>query len=856
MAGKENKVSAYRDKTKTMSNSIIVLTDLLIAAVMLIICSVYVSETNNKISAERRDAFAAVISSTVKAAENSLDAERFICMDRAGYINDREMTVGEALIYLDSSEMMSAASWHIVDYDTLCDASSQLALISDGSEAFGKIAAAVRLDRGEDKSDMLGTYTDNSTGRPSAAFCRDITLTADGVKKHYLLMRSVTLAQLTEDWKFPCGYENAGLLLIDSSGDYIIGSDSFDTDSFGEYIALYSDPGFDRSSAAAGNYFGHFGTRVFRNSSGVQSVYVCVPSHAAGLYFVGYIPESDAGQGKLGTGIVMVTGLGLLLIFIADISYMIYIGSRLTSSMKEAAAANEAKTQFLASMSHDIRTPMNAIMGLTVIARRNIGDPEKLGDCLNKISFAGNHLLTLINDVLDISKAESGKIKLNPAVCSLSDISDELVNMIKPQIREKNQEFDMHTRDIVHEHILADELRISQIFVNLLTNSVKYTGVGGKITVDLSERMLPDDPARVELVYSVKDTGVGMSEKFMQYMYHPFTRAVDTRIDKLQGTGLGLAITKRLIDIMEGTIECSSEQGRGTVFTVRLPLLIAEEENDVLMLPPMTVLIADDDEIALESAKEIFLSLGIEPDLVNSGKKAVDAAYEKHISGGDYSVIILDWKMTGLSGVETARRLRSSIGSETPILVASAYDWDEIEMDAYKAGVNGFINKPLFRTTVYSKLSAISRKMSGAGIIPEENAADLRGKRILVAEDNDLNWEIVHETLGYYGIISDRAENGKICVDILKTSAVDMYDAVLMDIQMPVMNGRDACVEIRRIKDEKKRTVPVIAMTADAFAEDIQACFDAGMDGHIAKPVDLKLLFRELRKAGVGKQSS
>ena len=855
MADKENKASAYRDKKKIMSKSVIVLTDLLIAAGMLIICSVYVSGTNNKISAERHNSFAAIVSSAAKAAEHSLDAERFICMDKAGYINGREMTVGEALIYLESSEMFSDASWHIVDYDTLCDASSQLALIPDGSEAFGKLAAAVRLDSDEDAPGMLGTYTDNTTGRSSAAFCRDIILTADGAKKHYLLMRSVTLAQLTRDWTFPTGYENAGLVLIDSSGDFVVGSDQFDTESFGEYIALYGDPGFDSSSAASGNYFGHFGTKVFRNNAGVQTIYVCVPSYSSGLYFVGYIPESYAGQGRLGTGIIIIAGLGLLIMFIVDICYIFYIGGRLTRSMDEAAAANAAKTQFLASMSHDIRTPMNAIMGLAVIARRNIGDTEKVGDCLNKISFAGNHLLTLINDVLDISKAESGKITLNPAVFSLSDIADELVNMIKPQIREKNQEFDIHTRDILHEHIFADELRISQIFVNLLTNSVKYTGVGGKITVELSERMLPDDPSRVELIYSVKDTGVGMSEKFMQYMYQPFTRAVDTRIDKLQGTGLGLAIIKRLVDIMEGTIECSSEQGKGTVFTVRLPLLIAEEDSDGLMLPPMTVLIADDDEISLESAKEIFLSLGIEPDLVNSGKKAVDAAYEKHVSRDDYSVIILDWKMTGLSGVETARRLRSSIGSETPILVASAYDWDEIEKEAYKAGVNGFINKPLFRTTVYSKLSAIGRKLSGAGIIPVENTADLKGKRILVAEDNDLNWEIVHETLGYYGIISDRAENGKVCVDIMKSSAVDMYDAVLMDIQMPVMNGRDACIEIRRMKDEKKRTVPVIAMTADAFAEDIQACLDAGMNGHIAKPVDLKLLFRELRKAGVGKQS-
>lgn len=855
MADKKNKGPEYRGKTKTISKSMIVLADLLIAAGMLIICSVYVSGTNNKISAERRDSFAAIVSSEVKIAENSLNTERFICMDRAGYINDREMTVGDALIYLDSSEMFSAASWHIVDYDTLCDASTRLALIPDGSEAFKKLAAAVRLGSDEDMPDMFGTYTDNTTGKPSAAFCLDIALTSDGVKKHYLLMRSVALAQLTKDWAFPTGYENAGLMLIDSSGDFIVGSASFDTDSFGEYITLYGDPGFDRSSAAAGNYFGHFGTKVFRNSAGVQTIYVCVPSYTAGLYFVGYIPESDAGQGMLGTGIIIIAGIALFLIFIVDICYIFYIGGRLTRSMDEAAAANAAKTQFLASMSHDIRTPMNAIMGLAVIARRNISDPEKVGNCLNKISFAGNHLLTLINDVLDISKAESGRITLNPAVFSLSDIAEELVNMIKPQIREKNQEFDIHTKDIVHEHIFADELRISQIFVNLLTNSVKYTGVGGKIMVELSERMLPDDPSRVELIYSVKDTGVGMSEKFMQYMYQPFTRAVDTRIDKLQGTGLGLAIIKRLVDIMEGTIECSSEQGRGTVFTVRIPLLIAEEDNAELMLPPMTVLIADDDEISLESAKEIFLSLGIEPDLVNSGKKAVDAAYEKHISGGDYSVIILDWKMAGLSGVETARRLRSSIGSETPILVASAYDWDDIEKDAYKAGVNGFINKPLFRTTVYSKLSAIGRKLSDPGIIPEENTADLKGKRILVAEDNDLNWEIIHETLGYYGIISDRAENGKICVDIMKTAAADMYDAVLMDIQMPVMNGRDACIEIRRMKDEKKRTVPVIAMTADAFAEDIKACFDAGMNGHIAKPVDLKLLFRELKKAGVGKQS-
>lgn len=345
-----------------------------------------------------------------------------------------------------------------------------------------------------------------------------------------------------------------------------------------------------------------------------------------------------------------------------------------------------------------------------------------------------------------------------------------------------------------------------------------------------------------------------MSRDFMRDMYQTFTRAVDTRIDKIQGSGLGLAITRQLIDLMEGTIDCESEPERGTKFTVTLTLPIAEKNTENLMLPPLQMLLADDDKVFLETAEETLVSMGGTVDMAENGQKAVEMAVTRHETGNDYHVVLIDWKMPGMDGIETTRAIRSKVGDKIPIIIISAYDCNEIEEAAKEAGANGFISKPLFRSALYEKLNEFLHFSEAETENTDDGSDGLQGLRLLIAEDNDLNWEIIEEILKLYGIDAVRANNGQICVDLLNNAKAGTYDAVLMDIQMPVMNGHEASIAIRSHPEPNKRNIPIIAMTADAFAEDIQACLDSGMNGHVAKPINIKKLFKEMKNAGLGNE--
>lgn len=546
-------------------------------------------------------------------------------------------------------------------------------------------------------------------------------------------------------------------------------------------------------------------------------------------------------------GIVMVTVVGLLLInHHQSQKNQMAINKQLQRTVEAERSANESKTRFLSSMSHDIRTPMNAIVGMTTIAAKHNEDKEYVKDCLGKISLASNHLLTLINDILDISKIESGKMTLNPIVFSLSDSVSNMINIVRSQIKSKNQVFEVHIGKICHEYLLADEIRINQIFINILTNAVKYTPEGGAVTVSLREEELEDKANMVRLVYKVKDTGIGMSEEYMKTMYDSFSRATDSRMDKIQGTGLGLAICKQMVDLMGGTIDCKSAPGQGTEFTIQLELPTAEDKSDDLMLPPMRVLLVDDNEIFLETAGETFIEMGVEVDKAQSGKEAIRMAVDMHDKGRDYPVIIIDWRMPEMDGIETSKQIRKRLGEDVSIIMISAYDSSEIEQAAKAAGVNGFMSKPFFKSRVYQELNAHLKLDLETLENPEENVGDLAGLKLLVAEDNDLNWEIAQELLAMYDIKTERAENGQVCVDMLASGA-GKYDLVLMDVQMPVMSGKEAAKKIRESKKSYMKNIPIIAMTADAFAEDIVACMEAGMNGHVSKPIDMNHLFTEIR---------
>ncbi|MBO5534583.1 MAG: response regulator, partial [Clostridia bacterium] len=571
----------------------------------------------------------------------------------------------------------------------------------------------------------------------------------------------------------------------------------------------------------------------------------------AGWTLLGLVPAKDLHADAENWMLVGVVSVGLLILFLFDLYYMLYLNRRFQAAAREAESANKAKTDFLSTMSHDIRTPMNAIIGLTTIAEKNLGDAESTRENLRKISLAGNHLLTLINDILDISKVESGKLKLSPLTFSIVETVENLVNISQPMIKEKNIQFNFHISQMEKEYLYTDQLRLNQIYINILSNAIKYTEPGGQVSVEMREEK-SDIPGCIRLNYIVADTGIGMSPEFMTTMYQPFSRQTDSRVNSIQGTGLGLAITKQMVDLLGGTIECQSERGKGTTFTVVLDIPLADRQRDDMMLDPIDVLIVDDNEIMLQTAADTLTSLGATAETAQSGPEALGMIEHRHLSGRDYGAVIVDWKMPGMDGIETVRRIRSEVDTKIPILLISAYDWSDIEDKAREAGANGFVSKPLFRSTLYDKINDLIGKESSSQE-PEDDYSDLQGLHILVAEDNDINWEIISAMLAMFGISTDRAENGRVCVDMMRTAAEGSYELIFMDVQMPEMNGLDATRAIRRLENNWAASIPIVAMTADAFSENVTECLNAGMNGHIAKPVDIKLVIKEIRRIKEGR---
>lgn len=512
---------------------------------------------------------------------------------------------------------------------------------------------------------------------------------------------------------------------------------------------------------------------------------------------------------------------------------------------EEAERANKAKSEFLSNMSHDIRTPMNGIIGMTAIASANVHDTAKVQDCLKKITLSGRHLLGLINDVLDMSKIESGRLSLNIEVISLRETMESIVNIVQPQVKSKGQHFDIFIRNIETEMVCCDDVRLNQILLNLLSNAIKFTDPGGRINVYLSQEESPKGPEYVRCLFKVKDNGIGMTEEFQKKMFETFTR--EDRARKIEGTGLGMSITRFIVEMMGGTIEVESRQGEGSEFRITLDLERAEEMLGDMLLPPWNILVVDNNEDQCESAVTELKEIGINADWATSGEKALKMV-EQHLGRQDeYQVILLDWMMPGMGGLETARRLRRLGGEELPILIISAYDWSDIEEEAREAGAVGFISKPLFKSNLYMELSRFIGGTFEAEQEQESKGFHFENKRILLAEDNELNMEIAQEILSDVGVKMEWAENGKICTEMFANSPEGYYDAVLMDIRMPVMDGYEACSIIRAMEREDAR-LPIIAMTADAFSEDMQRSHQAGMNEHVAKPIDIDKLYQILSR--------
>ena len=519
----------------------------------------------------------------------------------------------------------------------------------------------------------------------------------------------------------------------------------------------------------------------------------------------------------------------------------------LEKAREEAEEATRAKSEFLSNMSHDIRTPMNAIVGMTAIATANLDDKDQVQNCLKKITLSSKHLLGLINDVLDMSKIESGKMTLSVELVSLREVLDSIVSIVQPQMHMKNQQFNVSIHDIATENVYCDSVRINQVLLNLLSNAIKFTGDGGSIGVALYEEDSPLGENYIRTHILVSDTGIGMTDEFQAKIFDSFTREDSTRVRKTEGTGLGMAITKYIVDAMGGSISVRSELGKGSEFHVVLDLEKADTPESEMILPEWHMLVVDDDQQLCESAVSSLRSIGIRADWILDGEGAVEKAEEHYKAHDPYQIILLDWKLPGIDGIETARRIRHRLGDDVPILLISAYDWSEIEHEAKEAGITGFISKPLFKSTLYHGLKPFVEQ-GETPLETEEQFDLLKGKRVLLAEDNDLNWEIASELLtAELGLELDWAENGQICVEKFQQSAPGYYDAILMDIRMPVMTGYQATEAIRAL-DRSDKDLPIIAMTADAFAEDVKKCLNCGMNAHVAKPIDTREVARLLKK--------
>ena len=524
----------------------------------------------------------------------------------------------------------------------------------------------------------------------------------------------------------------------------------------------------------------------------------------------------------------------------------------LSDALAVAEHANHAKTAFLNNMSHDIRTPMNAIVGFTALAASHIDNKEQVQDYLGKISVSSQHLLSLINDVLDMSRIESGKVTIEEVDVHLPDVIHDLRTIIQSNITSKQLELFIDTQDVVHEDIVTDKLRLNQVLLNILSNAIKFTPAGGTISFRVIEKPSPvSDLANFE--FRIKDNGIGMSEEFQKTIFEAFTRERTSTVSGIQGTGLGMAITKNIVDMLGGVITVNSEEGKGSEFVVELPCKISSVSTKFELLPELQglrALVADDDTNTCLSVCSMLREIGMRPDWTNYGKEAVVRAKEAMDQADEFRVYIIDWLMPDLNGIETVRRIRKVVGESAPIIILTAYDWADIEEEAKEAGVTSFCSKPLFMSELRNVLAQPfmeEKEIKPADKKETEEDLNFSGKRVLLAEDNELNQMIAEAILTEKGLAVEIAKDGVEAVEKMKTSPAGYYNIILMDIQMPNMDGYEAAKQIRAMDDKQKANIPIIAVTANAFEEDRKVAIEAGMNGHLAKPYDIAAIMETLK---------
>ena len=568
----------------------------------------------------------------------------------------------------------------------------------------------------------------------------------------------------------------------------------------------------------------------------------------------------ESTEEKAEAAILYAAVIGLLMIVIVIYAYKLRNEYLINDELKRqqkilqdallvAQKANDAKRDFLSRMSHEIRTPMNAIIGMSAITFNYLDDKKRTADCLSKITFSSKHLLMLLNDVLDMSKIENGKLNIRQELFDLKNLVTSLADINYGLATAKGLAFEIVISGFKDELLLGDSMRVNQILLNLLSNAIKFTPKGGSVRLEI--RMLRSASDKIWLRFIVKDSGIGMKKEFLEHLYEPFEQADNGIARKYGGTGLGMAITKNLVAIMDGTIEVESQEGAGTTFMVDLPFGVSKvDKKTAADMEEMRVLVVDDDNDTCEHAAVLLKGMGVNVDWALNGFEAIEKVRSAcEDDGRCYDVCFIDWCMPELDGIETARRMRRYVDPDVLIIIISAYDWSGIEEQAKAAGVNAFIAKPFFASNLYNTLLTVSRKPElGFSAVGNKETYDFGGKKVLLVEDNELNMEIASELLKFVNLQVEHAENGKVAVDIFRNSKEKEYALIFMDIQMPLMNGYDAARCIRSSEHPAAGTIPIIAMTANAFTDDVQAAFDAGMNGHLAKPIDVEALYKTIAR--------
>ncbi len=697
-------------------------------------------------------------------------------------------------------------------------------------------------------------------GAPAIAFYNTLTVENSGKKREAYLLYVIPEASVLRDWEFPTAYNDATVSLIknDGNGTYILRSTEMKNETFFDYIYFYNRDTLSTTALfkeIATKDSGYFYGVDYRgenklytyNTVEKDSPYIMVT--AVGLDKLRYEKESFV------LPAVIFVAMAVLLI----LNFAIYnrLASRLKNnekSLTEALAlanrASKAKTDFLNNMSHDIRTPMNAIIGYTELAEKHVGDDAHIKDYLGKISLSSRHLLSLINDILEMSRIESGRVKLSENREHLPEILHNMRTLFHAEITAKNMEFYMDAADVKNEDVICDKLRLNQILINLLGNAIKFTKPGGKIGLRIIQK---DDSTKEKAHFEIRvmDNGIGISKEMAKHIFEPFERGDTSSVSKIQGTGLGLAITKNLVELMGGKIWVESEEGEGSEFVVDLTFQVADnpeiKKSGVPQLAGLNALVADDDTNTCFSICKMLEEIGMHTEWTTSGKEAVVRAKYAKERNNSFSVYIIDLLIPDLNGIEVVRRIRKEIGNEVPIVILTAYDWSDIEVEARAAGVTAFCAKPLFMSELLEALRH-TNGIAYTEIIPEHDELRFDGKHVLLAEDNALNAEIASIMLRESGFEVDLAENGAKAVEAIKKAPANFYDIILMDLRMPVMDGYEATRQIRALAEPGKSDIKIVAMTANAFDEDIRACLDVGMSDHIPKPIERKNMLETIAR--------